>query len=71
MAKGEPLVRSDNHSLAVGREVLGGFAVVLFDDCVALARELLKFFAIHNFYGAARIPDYFLSLQNAGSNRHT
>lgn len=50
---------------------LGSFAVVLFNDCVALARELLEFLAVYNFYSAARVPDYLLSLQDAGSNRHT
>jgi hypothetical protein len=57
-------------SLAAEYEGCGRFAIVLLDDCVALTRELLKFFAIHNLYGAARIPDYFLSLQNTGRNCH-
>jgi len=50
---------------------LGSFAVVLFDDSVALARELLEFLAVYNFYSAACVPDNLLSLQDAGSNRHT
>jgi hypothetical protein len=45
-------------------------AIVLLDDCVAFTGELFEFVAVQNPYGAARIANDLLSLQNTCCQGH-
>jgi hypothetical protein len=62
---------TSSNSSVVQRQGLARFAIVLFNDRIALACELLEFLAVHNLYSAARVANYLLPLQDAGSNRYT